>query len=142
MTTLVRKYNAVPELLNELFNAHLWNDTKHTNAHHEKVYVNIAETNNDYKLELAAPGYNKNAFSIKLDNNILTVAAKTETEKPKTKQYTRVEFYNNGFTRTFTMPENKIDEANIAAQYENGILFVTLPKREETKPKNRQITIS
>lgn len=103
--------------------------------------VNIAENGNSYQLEVAAPGMEKTDFNLKLDGTILTVSAtKKEEVKEENLKSIRKEFSYKGFKRSFTLDE-KIDAVNIAAKYENGILKVHLPKKEETKEASKEITI-
>ena len=103
--------------------------------------VNIIEENDKFVLEMAAPGMNKKDFHINLEENVLTISSEKKEEKEETKDnYTRREFYYNTFTRSFTLPEN-VDIENIKADYKNGILTLTLPKKEEAKV-TREIKIS
>lgn len=103
--------------------------------------VNITEHANAYHLEVAAPGMEKTDFNLKLDGNTLTISAtkKEEIKEDSTKSI-RKEFSYKAFKRSFTVDE-KIDAANIAAKYENGILRVQLPKKEETKVLAKEISI-
>jgi HSP20 family protein len=103
--------------------------------------VNINENGNAYHLEVAAPGMEKTDFAIKLDGALLSISAtKKEEVKDETSKSIRKEFSNKGFNRSFALDE-KIDAANIVARYENGILKVKLPKKEETKTLSKEITI-
>ncbi len=105
--------------------------------------VNIKEGKDDFTVEVAAPGMKKDDFKIELDNNILTISAETESKREESKegQYTRQEFSYQSFKRTFTLP-NTIDEKDIKASYNEGILNIILPKKEEAKEKpKRMITI-
>jgi HSP20 family protein len=104
--------------------------------------VNIAENTTTYLLEIAAPGMDKADFNLKLDGNMLTISGdkKQETKDENTKSIRR-EFSYKSFKRSFTIDE-KIDAANITAKYENGILKVELPKKEEAKAVAKQITIA
>ena len=103
--------------------------------------VNIAESEKTYHLEVAAPGMEKTDFSIKLEGNqlIVTGAKKEEAQNELVKSI-RKEFSNKAFKRSFTLDE-KIDFENIAAKYENGILKVDLPKKEDSKLAGKEITI-
>ncbi len=95
--------------------------------------ANIIETDNSFVLELAAPGMKKEDFKISLENNILTVSAELNDEKREEgRNYTRKEFYYGSFSRSFTLPRS-IDLENIKADYVNGVLNVSLPKKEEAK---------
>jgi HSP20 family protein len=103
--------------------------------------VNIIEKNDAYALQVAAPGFEKGDFSVKLEGNILTIAAEKAAEtKAENEKVTRKEFSTKSFKRTFTVDE-KIDATHISAKYENGILYVGLPKKEEIKAVTKEITI-
>jgi HSP20 family protein len=95
--------------------------------------ANIIETPESFQLDLAAPGMKKDDFKIHLENNILTISSEVEDEKMEEgKNYTRKEFSYGSFSRSFTLPKI-IDLEKIKADYENGILKVLLPKKEEAK---------
>ena len=95
--------------------------------------ANIIENPEAFKLEIAAPGMNKEDFRINLENNILTLSAELDDQKREEgKNYTRKEFYYGSFSRAFTLPKS-IDLDKIRADYEAGILRVTLPKRDEAR---------
>ncbi|MBS1612758.1 MAG: Hsp20/alpha crystallin family protein [Bacteroidetes bacterium] len=96
--------------------------------------VNVKDTEAAYIIDVAAPGFNKEEISIKVENNLLTIKAeqKNETET-KEEKYTRKEFNFSSFNRSFTLPKT-VDADKIGAAYQNGILSVTLPKKEEAKP--------
>ena len=97
--------------------------------------VNVKETDDDFQLELAVPGLNKEDFNVKVEEGVLTISAERKNEETEQKEgYTRREFRYANFTRRFTLPESA-DETTIAAIYTNGILAVTLPKKEEAKPQ-------
>ena len=103
--------------------------------------VNIIDKANVYSVELLVPGYIKADFSIKLDNNVLTVSTeKKENNSVENEKFVRIEFSLKSFKRSFTLNE-KIDTENIAARYENGILKIELPKKESynTAPKDINI---
>lgn len=103
--------------------------------------VNIIEKADHYHIQLSAPGMEKSDFNIKLDGNVLTISAeKKEEVKNDTDKMIRKEFSNKAFKRSFTLDE-KIDAANIVAKYENGILNLGLPKKEEVKNPSKEITI-
>lgn len=95
--------------------------------------ANIIENPDSFQLDLAVPGMKKDDFKIHLENNILTISSEVEDEKQEEgKNYTRKEFSYVSFTRSFTLPKI-IDLEKIGADYENGILKVLLPKKEEAK---------
>ncbi len=95
--------------------------------------ANIVERTDLYRIELAAPGMLKSDFIVKLDGRILTISADKKTEEAaENEKMIRKEFGYKSFKRSFTVDE-KIDGVNITAKYENGILTLELPKKEETK---------
>ncbi|SDH34534.1 Hsp20/alpha crystallin family protein [Winogradskyella thalassocola] len=105
--------------------------------------VNIKETADDYVVEMAVPGLKKSDFNIDIDNHLLSISTETKEEnEQKGENYTRREFGYSSFKRTFTLPESVNDE-KINASYNEGILSVLLPKKEEAKQKPaRSIKIS
>lgn len=95
--------------------------------------VNVKETENDYNISLAAPGMTKEDFRIDVENNMLTISAeKEESKEEKEERYTREEYNYSSFTRSFNLPED-IQQDNITAKYQDGILYITMPKKEEAK---------
>lgn len=105
--------------------------------------VNIKETADAYFVEMAVPGMKKSDFEIELDNQVLSISTENEQNiEQKEDNYTRREFGYSSFKRSFTLPET-VDEGKIKASYNEGILNIHLPKKEEAKQKPpRNITIS
>ena len=105
--------------------------------------ANIVENDKDYGIEIAAPGLDRKDFKVSVDNNILTVSSeKSENKKEDRKNYKRKEFSYSEFMRSFSLPENCLAD-KIDAKYENGILHLSLPKKEVniTKPA-KEIKVS
>ncbi|GAB3009402.1 Hsp20/alpha crystallin family protein [Niabella terrae] len=103
--------------------------------------VNIIENDNNYVIEIAAPGYEKTDFKIQVENNLLSVSAEKKTaETEATGKEIRKEFHLRSFKRTFTI-DNKINTEKIDAKYVNGILIVTLQRKEEAKPASKDIEV-
>ena len=93
-------------------------------------------------IAVAAPGFKKEDFNLAVENGILTISAEQKEEKEeKDEKYTRREFISSSFSRSFSLPEN-IEENNIKGHYENGVLYVTVPKREQKKPQKKTIPLS
>ena len=103
--------------------------------------VNIHETADAYHLELSAPGRSKEDFKLAVDGGQLTVSFEKK-EETKTEDYKtiRKEFSFRGFKRSFNL-DDKIDSNGIQAKYENGVLKLLLPKKEQVKESTKQITI-
>jgi len=100
--------------------------------------VNIRETNKDFCLEFAAPGFKRGDFKVSVHDNTLTIHAEKEEEKHEEhKRYTRKEFAYTSFSRAFTLPEN-VNVDDIDAGYNDGILKVSVPKREQSKSHSRR----
>lgn len=95
--------------------------------------VNISETDQSYTISLAAPGMKKEDFVINLDGNALNIRCEKESKtEEKESRYTRKEYNYSSFSRSFTLPE-EVSRENIQASYTDGLLSVTLPKKEEAK---------
>lgn len=102
--------------------------------------VNIKETDNSYEVEMMAPGMKKEDFNIELDNDLLTISSETKTENNQQEEgrFTRREFSYSSFRRAFTLPET-VKEEDINAAYQDGVLRITLPKKEEALPKPKRL---
>ena len=97
--------------------------------------VNIKETADAYFVEMAVPGLKKSDFHIDLDNQVLSISTEMEeVNEQHEEHYTRKEFGYSSFKRTFTLPET-VNDGKIEAKYNEGILSVHLPKKEEAKQK-------
>lgn len=105
--------------------------------------TNIVENKNSFDLEIAAPGMDKKDFKVSINDNILTISSEKEDEsKEEGKNYARKEFVYGAFSRSFTLPET-IDIDKIKAEYNNGILSIKLPKKDEAKMNvGKEIKIS
>jgi len=107
--------------------------------------VNVMETNDDFRIEVAAPGMKRSDFKVELDNNVLTISSEREDkseEKDSNGNCTRREFTYQSFQRSFSLSENKVLGDKITARYADGILHVTVPKSEDAKVKPaKQITV-
>ncbi|PKP01108.1 MAG: heat-shock protein Hsp20 [Bacteroidetes bacterium HGW-Bacteroidetes-9] len=97
--------------------------------------VNIVEGKDDFRIEVAAPGLEKNDFKINLENNVLTISSeKEDTNEQKEERYMRREFSYSSFRRSFSLP-GTVEADKIAANHSNGVLNITIPKKEEAKVK-------
>jgi len=139
---------AIPSLFDEFFSKD-WLDSSLATwktAGATLPAVNVMETNDDFKIEVAAPGMKRGDFKVELDNNVLTISTQHEEsqeEKDKEGNYTRREFSYQAFQRSFSLPENRVEGDKISARYVDGVLHVTVPKKEGAKVKPaKQITVS
>ena len=143
--TLVRYQNQLPNLFDRFFNNELenWNRNHFSNTNTTLPSVNIKENTDLFEVEVAAPGFEKEDFNIELNNDILTISSEKQVsnETKDDERITKQEFSYQSFKRSFTLPE-LVDEEKISAKYVNGILSITIPKKEEAKPKPiKQIAI-
>lgn len=98
--------------------------------------VNIKEGNDGFVVEVAAPGLEKEDFKISIDRGVLNISSEKslENESKNEERFTRREFSYQSFCRSFSLPDSA-DSDKIGAKYEKGILYVSIPKKEEAKPK-------
>lgn len=119
---------------NDFFGNRFFNEFFNEKAYDNKPAVNIKQNEESYLLEFQVPGYQKSELNIALENNVLTVSGEHQNQNDKEKEgYTRKEFSKASFSRSFTLPENKVNDEAISAKYENGVLFLTLPIIEDKK---------
>ena len=152
MKSLVRtngnSFSSIPSLLSDFLTDDWFNSslTNWRSAGASLPAVNVRESNDDFMIEVAVPGMKREDFKVELDNNVLTISSSNDEireEKGREGEYTRREFNYQAFQRSFSLPEAKVEGGKISAKYTDGILYVTVPKREEAKIKPaRQITIS
>jgi len=106
--------------------------------------VNLIETNDDFRLEMAAPGMKKEDFKVELEEDVLTISYDHEDNREGERRrwrYKTREYNYHSFARSFSLPET-VEAEKIQAKYENGILNIIIPKREDVRDKPmRQITI-
>lgn len=131
--------NSWPTLLSNLFNRDVFNEGN-LNFFDQNTAsvpaVNIKETDDSFSIELLAPGMNKSDFNIEVDGKQLTISAQRQSESENgSGNYHRKEFSYESLSRTFTLPENLVDTDKINARYNEGILYVSVPKKEEALAK-------
>lgn len=134
-----------PSLADDFFNDRFFGSgmlspfSSFSGAMSEVPSANIRETKDSYIVELSAPGLKKDDFKIELEDGVLTVSCEKEEEKKEEeKDYKRREFSYTSFTRSFSLPENA-QEDKINAHYADGILELSIPKKEMSvsKPKKQ-----
>lgn len=141
-------FPTIPSLFDDLFTRD-WLDSSRANWRDSGATlpaVNVMETSDDFRIEVAAPGMKRGDFRVELDNNVLTISSQREEqseEKDPKGDYTRREFSYHAFQRSFSLPENKVLGDKISARYVDGILYVVVPKSEDAKVKPaKQISVS
>ena len=141
--TLVKRngslLNQMPVLFDDLFNRDFsnWGNLNFSDTNTTVPAVNIKETPENYEVEVAAPGMTKKDFRVELDGNSLTISSERSTEKEEKddQRYSRKEFSYQSFQRNFTLQKDVVDIDKIQAKYENGLLHLLIPKKEEAKQR-------
>ncbi|MDN3673192.1 Hsp20/alpha crystallin family protein [Flavobacterium branchiarum] len=127
---------AFPSLLDDIFGRELfnWENNNFSATSTTLPSVNIKESDDKFEVELAAPGMDKNDFKVTLNDSLLTISSSKKDEKETVEDnFTRREFSYQSFQRSFKLPNNVVDEENIKANYDNGLLHLVIPKKEEAK---------
>ena len=132
-------FNDMPTLFNDIFTRDLWNWGLENNSVTNTTIpaINVKETNDNFEVEVAAPGMTKKDFKVELNGNMLTISSERQNEwhENENEKYTRREFSYQSFQRTFQLPKDVVDEDKIQAKYENGLLHLTIPKKEHAKQR-------
>jgi len=140
--SLVRFQNQLPSMFDRFFEGDLfdWSNRNFSLTNTTLPSVNIKQNANEFTVEVAAPGFEKGDFKLEVDHDLLTVSSekKVENETKDGEQFTKREFSYQSFSRSFTLP-NTADGERIEANYDNGILRITIPKKEEAKPKPSRV---
>lgn len=138
-----RRTTWIPNVLDDIFGNDWWSESLNNALTSTRPAVNIAETDQEYRVELAAPGLVKQDFKIDLHKNVLTISSEKEvSNEENSENFMRKEFSYNSFKRSFTLPDT-VNAEKIKAEQSNGILTVHIPKKPEAVEKGpRQISIS
>lgn len=142
--SLARLNETIPSVFDDFFKP--WNEWFENGGMIGRMLkvpaVNITEHEKEYQVALAAPGLKKDDFKIDMDGNMVTISSeKEESKEDKDKRYTRKEYSYSSFSRSFTLPED-VNRDKIEARYEDGVLTLLLPRKEEAKkPAGKQIAI-
>ena len=132
------RFPAFPALFDDFFNRELfnWGNNNFSTTSTTVPSVNIKESADSFEVEVAAPGMEKKDFNIALNGNLLTISSSKQYEDEKKEEnYTRREFSYQSFQRSFDLPKDVVDADRINARYENGLLHLSIPKKEEAKQK-------
>lgn len=142
--SIIRRRDAgsmLPDLWDNFFNRDIFGwDSNFVNEGQSLPAVNIKENKDSFQVEMAAPGMKKSDFKIQIDGSSLTISSEKKDEKhEKEGNYSRKEFSYESFYRTFHLPKEIVDSDKINAKYEDGILKLEIPKREEAKQKPKRL---
>lgn len=130
-------FPGLPSIFDDFFNTDYndWGFKNNSLTNTTLPAVNIVECEDKFLVEMAAPGMTKGDFQIMLDNEMLTISSEKEikNELDENDRYSRREFSYQTFKRTFQLPKSVVDDSKIEAAYNNGILQIMIPKKEEAK---------
>jgi HSP20 family protein len=143
MLPSLRNRTSLPSLVEEYFNGDFLPRFFDVENYNSVPAVNIVESKDEYRIDVAAPGLNKEDFRINIEKNVLTVSSEKEEKREENdEKIMRKEFSYYSFKRCFSLPET-INADKIKAIHKDGILQIVVPKREEAKEKPaREIKIS
>jgi HSP20 family protein len=103
--------------------------------------TNIRESEQEYMIEVAAPGMAKDDFEINVDEGMLTISSQKEEDTTREEEnFTRREYNYSSFSRSFRLPD-AVNADDIKARYEEGVLKISVPKREETTDNRKRVNI-
>lgn len=130
-------FNDMPTLFNDFLTRDFWDWGLSNNSSTNTTIpaINVKETNDNFEVEVAAPGMTKKDFKIELNGNMLTISSEKQNDWQENEKYARREFSYQSFQRTFQLPKDVVDEDKIQAKYENGLLHLTIPKKEHAKQR-------
>ena len=132
MNAIIRKKQSpITGIWSNILDQDFFGMPSYEHAAHTLPKVNIIEDNNEYKIELAVPGFEKNDFNIEVDDDVISISLEKEIDATTT--YNKREFNFGSFKRAFNLPESA-HSAKISANYTSGILNILIPKKEEAKP--------
>lgn len=144
MLPMLRKNRAsFPSMIDEFLGRDLLDSVLANETGISTPAVNVVETGDEFRIEVAAPGLDKKDFNIDLDGRMLTISSEKEIKnEEKDARYMRREFSYSRFSRSFSLPE-LVDVEKIKANHKDGVLNITIPKMEQAKQKPpKQIAIS
>jgi HSP20 family protein len=139
---IIKSHNQTPvfgSFFSDFLDNNFWGNSLTNNNMSMNPAVNIKEKDNEYQIEVAAPGMPKEKISVHVDNNVLTIEGQNsyENEDKEDGRYTRREFSSTSFERRFTLPQYA-DASNIMAKFKDGILNINIPKKEEARKAPRK----
>lgn len=137
MNTLMKRNSFAPStsFFDDFLTRELFNWSGLANDGGSVPQVNIVENDDEFRVEMAAPGMSKKDFNVQLDNDMLTIqSARQESQEDQENNYARREFSYKSFKRSFYLP-NTVEADKIKATYRDGILSLVIPKKEEARRK-------
>ncbi|HXP81866.1 MAG TPA: Hsp20/alpha crystallin family protein [Verrucomicrobiae bacterium] len=137
-----RGLSTLQDQFNRLFNESFRNHPEESALTTWAPAVDIYETPNELVVKADLPDVNEKDIDVRVENNLLTIRGERKFEKSVSEEnFLRVERTYGAFSRSFSLP-NTVNAETIGAEYKNGVLTVTLPKREESKPRQVKVTVN
>jgi HSP20 family protein len=137
-----RGLSTLQDQFNRLFNESFRNSAEESALTTWAPAVDIYETPNELVVKADLPDVNEKDIDVRVENNLLTIRGERKFEKSVSEEnFLRVERTYGAFSRSFSLP-NTVNAEAIGAEYKNGVLTVTLPKREESKPRQVKVTVN
>jgi len=138
----IRGISTLQDQFNRLFNESFRNHSEESALTTWAPAVDIYETPNELVVKADLPDVNEKDIDVRVENNLLTIRGERKFEKSVSEEnFLRVERTYGAFSRSFSLP-NTVNAEAIGAEYKNGVLTVTLPKREESKPRQVKVTVN
>jgi len=127
--------NALADLFRSDFQT-VMNESLRNPYHFSKnPLMNISDTEKEVEIQMVVPGLKKSEIEVSLDNNLLTVTAKTDKQpEGKNEKYLRKEFETQSFVKSFRIDSN-IDQESILSKLEDGVLTIQIPKTKKKETK-------
>jgi len=137
-----RRVSTLQDQFNRLFNESFRNHGEESALTTWAPAVDIYETPNELVVKADLPDVNEKDIDVRVENNLLTIRGERKFEKSVSEEnFLRVERTYGAFSRSFSLP-NTLNAEAIGAEYKNGVLTITLPKREETKPRQVKVNVT
>ncbi|MFV0484207.1 MAG: Hsp20/alpha crystallin family protein [Bacteroidales bacterium] len=131
--------NFMPRFFDDNFHQAMRNHSERASS----PRVNVSEFDENFVIELAAPGYDKDSFEVEIHDNTLSIKSEAKKDnEAKSNKFTMKEFSYGSFERTFTINTELVDQDNVSASYHNGILYVTLAKNKTVEKTPKKIAVS
>jgi HSP20 family protein len=137
-----REFSTLQDRMNRLFRETQGNSQDETlTSSSFAPAVDVYEDEHNVTLKIEVPGIDEKDIDVRIENNTLTVHGERKIEKEeKEENYRRVERQYGSFTRTFNLPPT-VDSEKVQADYDKGVLNITLPKKAEAKPKQIKVNV-
>jgi HSP20 family protein len=137
-----REFSTLQDRVNQLFRNSYGDSQEALTSTSFAPAVDVYEDEHKVTLKIEVPGIDEKDIDVRIENNTLTVHGERKFEKEeKEENYRRIERQYGSFTRSFTLP-NTLDHEHVNANYEKGVLKISLAKKAEAKPKQIKVNVA